>query len=91
MGDRLDAIAVGVVIAINAILGFTLELRARRAMEAVTQLGATRATVMRDGRLTAIDAASLVPGDLMICRLGRRCRQTRRSWRKPTFGATKRR
>ena len=65
MGDRLDAVAIGAVIAINAILGFTLELRARRAMEALTQLGAARATVMRDGRLTAIDAASLVPGDLI--------------------------
>ncbi|MEO7273021.1 MAG: HAD-IC family P-type ATPase, partial [Vicinamibacterales bacterium] len=65
MGDRLEAAAIGVVIAINAALGFTLELRARRAMEALMHLGATRATVMRDGRLLAVDARTLVPGDLI--------------------------
>ena len=55
----------GAVIAINAILGFTLELRARRAMEALMQLGASRATVVRDGALMVIDAERLVPGDLL--------------------------
>ena len=65
MRDRVDAAAIGAVIAINAILGFTLELRARRAMEALMQLGATRATVVRDGALMVIDAERLVPGDLL--------------------------
>jgi P-type Ca2+ transporter type 2C len=65
MGERLDAIAIGAVIGINALLGFVLELRARRAMEALLQLGAAHATVVRDGRLSSIDADYLVPGDVV--------------------------
>jgi P-type Ca2+ transporter type 2C len=65
IGDRLDAIAIAAVIGINAILGFALELRARRAMEALLQLGATHAIVLRDGVLSSIDAEGLVPGDVV--------------------------
>ena len=65
MGDRLDAIAIGAVILVNAFLGFALELRARRAMEALLQLRATHATVVRDGVLSSIDAEGLVPGDVV--------------------------
>ena len=65
MGDRLDAVAIGTVIGINALLGFVLELRARRAMEALLQLGATHAAVVRDGILSSIDADQLVPGDVV--------------------------
>ena len=89
MGDRLDASAIALVIAINAALGFTLELRARRAMEALMDLGAARATVMRDGRLAAIDAGALVPGDLIDLAAGRRSRRTPGWLRKSTFAPTK--
>ena len=65
MGNRQDAIAIGAVIGINALLGFVLELRARRAMEALLELGATHATVVRDGILSSIDADHLVPGDVV--------------------------
>lgn len=34
MGDRLEAAAIGAVLAVNTLLGFVVELRARRAMEA---------------------------------------------------------
>ena len=65
MRDLLDAAAIGVVIAVNALLGFALELRARRAMEALLGLTAARATVLRDGQVISIDAEGIVRGDVI--------------------------
>ncbi len=65
LGDRVEAAAIGAVIVLNAALGFVVELRARRAMEALLEYQAARATVLRDGRLTGIDATDLVPGDVI--------------------------
>jgi len=70
LGDPIDAGAITAVIGINAALGFTIELRARRAMEALMRLGATLAAVVRDGRLSIIDAEGLVPGDLLELTVG---------------------
>jgi len=65
MDDRLEAAAIGVVIALNAGMGFVIELRARRAMDALLQLDASRASVVRDGRLLDVSADVLVPGDVV--------------------------
>ncbi len=35
LGDRLEAAAIGIVLVINTVIGFTTEWRARRAMEAL--------------------------------------------------------
>ena len=64
-GDRLDALAIGAVLVINTLIGFVTELRARRAMEALLQLDAPRALVVRGGRRREIDARELVPGDVI--------------------------
>ena len=70
--DYLDAgVIVGVVI-INAIIGFVQEGRAEQALEAVRSLLANRATVVRDGERHEIDAAELVPGDLVLLESGDR-------------------
>ena len=41
LGDRIESIAIAAVLAINTIIGFSTELRARRAMEALLQFDAT--------------------------------------------------
>ncbi|MBK8133871.1 MAG: HAD-IC family P-type ATPase [Gammaproteobacteria bacterium] len=70
--DYLDtAVIVGVVI-INAVIGFVQEGRAEQALEAVRSLLANRATVVRDGERHDIDAAELVPGDLVVLESGDR-------------------
>jgi len=61
-----EGAAVVVVLVINGIIGFLTELRAVRSMEALRELGTARVTVRRDGRLIRIDAAELVPGDIVI-------------------------
>lgn len=65
LGDRLEAAAVGAVLAINALIGFVTELRARRAMEGLLQYQAPRASVLREGRLQVVGAEALVPGDVV--------------------------
>ena len=70
MGDRLEAIAILAVLVINTTLGFVVELRARRAMEALLGLDVPHATVVRDGRPVEIDARDLVPGDVILIEAG---------------------
>ena len=65
IGDWIEAAAIAVVLVINTALGFLTEWRARRAMEALLELQASRAAVMRGGVLQAIDAELLVPGDVV--------------------------
>ena len=72
MGDRLEAAAIAAVLVINAVLGFVTELRARRTMEALLELDVSRATVIRDGRVQAISAGEVVPGDVIRLDAGHR-------------------
>ncbi len=64
-GDAPEAVAIGAVILINALIGFFTELSAVRSMEALHRLGRVTARVRRGGELVQIDAADLVPGDLV--------------------------
>ncbi|HET7216591.1 MAG TPA: cation-transporting P-type ATPase [Vicinamibacterales bacterium] len=70
MGDRLESAAIAAVLVINTAIGFLTEWRARRAMEALSQLDVSRASVVRDGRLQLIAAEALVPGDLIEVNAG---------------------
>ena len=65
IGDWIEAAAIAAVLLINTALGFLTEWRARRAMEALLQLQAPRATVVRSGRLQVIDATAVVAGDIV--------------------------
>ena len=65
LGDWAEAAAVAVVLLINTVLGFTMELRARRTMDALLKMNVIRASVLRDGHLITVDAAVLVKGDIV--------------------------
>ena len=69
-GDLLEAVAIGGVLLINTLLGFSTELRARRAMEALRRLEVPRANVIRDGRTVEIAAHDVVPGDVIEIEAG---------------------
>lgn len=69
-GDLADATAIAVVLALNVALGFTTELRARRAMEALLALQVARAVVVRDGKRRDVPAGELVPGDVIVLEEG---------------------
>lgn len=66
LGDYPEAMAVGVVIVINTLIGFATEIRAMRSMESLRDLGSMTANVQRDGDLRAVPAEDLVPGDVVV-------------------------
>ncbi|PKQ30417.1 MAG: ATPase [Actinobacteria bacterium HGW-Actinobacteria-10] len=71
-GHGVDAIVIGAVVVFNALVGTTQEWRAEKALEALRGLAAPRARVVRDGETLDIDAADVVPGDLLILETGDR-------------------
>lgn len=72
LGERIEAVAIGVVLLINTVIGFVTELRARTAMAALLRLDVPRAFVVRGGQLRALDAHALVPGDVVEIDAGQR-------------------
>ena len=69
-GDAADTIAIAAVLALNVALGFAVEIRAHRAVEALANLEPHTAVVVRDGVTTEIDAQLLVPGDVLLLEAG---------------------
>jgi Ca2+-transporting ATPase len=70
LGEIVDAIAVGAIVIINALVGFFQEYRAERAVLALRAMTAPRARVLRDGRAVVISAAEVVPGDVVLLDAG---------------------
>ncbi len=66
LADREDGIAILVVIALNVIIGFIVELRGVRSMEALYRLVQVNVRTRRDGRVQEIRADRLVPGDIVV-------------------------
>lgn len=69
-GENLDAIAIGAVLTINAIIGFVMEYQAGQSMEALKKLTIASAKVLRDGNLQEISSYHLVPGDILYVEAG---------------------
>jgi magnesium-transporting ATPase (P-type) len=62
-------VILGVVL-VNALVGFVQEGKAERALDAIRNLLAPRAVVVREGRREEIDAEGLVPGDIVLLASG---------------------
>ncbi|MFG1827680.1 magnesium-translocating P-type ATPase [Microbispora bryophytorum] len=70
VGERTDAVVIGVIIALSVGLGFANEYRAERAVEALHEHMRSRARVLRGGTLVERDVTDLVPGDVVQLKLG---------------------
>jgi Ca2+-transporting ATPase len=70
LGDLADTSVVLVVVVLNTAVGVGQELRAERAVAALSDLAAPRARVRRDGRDLLVAAADVVPGDLLLLDAG---------------------
>ncbi len=66
LGEYRDVVAILAIVVMNALLGFVQEFRAERALAALRRLAAPQATVVREGRAIHVDAAELVPGDVIL-------------------------
>ena len=60
-----DALVIGIVLAVNAAVGFFQQFKAENSMRALKRLVSPQASVRRDGRVQLIDARGLVPGDIV--------------------------
>lgn len=68
--DYIDSIIILVIVVLNAVIGLVQESRAEKAIEALQKLSSPQAHVIRGGAALVIDAAALVPGDLVILSTG---------------------
>ncbi|MHA1576115.1 MAG: cation-translocating P-type ATPase [Candidatus Thorarchaeota archaeon] len=66
----IDAIVITAIVIFNAIFGFVQEFKSEQALEALKEMAAPRATVMRDGMWQTIEAREVVPGDLVTLEAG---------------------
>jgi calcium-translocating P-type ATPase len=72
VGSHVVAAAVVLIILLNAAFAFVQEVQAERAVEALAQYLPQRAKAVRDGVRGEIDAAELVPGDIVVIEEGDR-------------------
>lgn len=72
VGDIKDSIIIAVVLLINATIGFITENSADRSLAALRRMLTPVARVRRDRRVSEIDAAELVPGDIVLVEAGDR-------------------
>ena len=70
LGDFTEAIAIMLIVILNAIMGIIQESRAEAALAALKKLAAPEASVIRDGHRQSIPAPQLVPGDIVFLEAG---------------------
>ena len=65
-----DAAIIAAVVVLNTTIGVVQDVRAQRAIDALSRMAAPVARVWRDGRLRELPAAELVPGDVVRLEAG---------------------
>lgn len=68
--DLADSAIILLIVVLNAILGVVQESKAERSIEALKQLSAPAARVLRDGKQIQIASRELVPGDVVYLQAG---------------------
>ncbi|MGQ0709407.1 MAG: cation-transporting P-type ATPase [Rhodoferax sp.] len=72
LGHVADTVVIVAVVLANAFIGFVQEGKAEKAMDAIRDLLAPRANVLRQGLRTSIAGEELVPGDVVLLEAGER-------------------
>ncbi len=61
-----DTILILLIVFANGVFGFVQEYNAEKSIEALKKLSPKKVTVLRNGKKAVIDAAELVPGDILV-------------------------
>lgn len=70
LGHGVEAAAIAIIVLFAVLLGFVQEYRAERALEALRQMAAPTAAILRDGQEIEVPAREVVPGDITLLRAG---------------------
>ena len=70
IGEAVDAVAILVIVLLNAIVGAIQEYRAHRAITALRRMSSPQATVLRASQVKRKSARELVPGDIILFEAG---------------------
>ncbi len=65
-----DVIIILIVVVINSVLGVYQESKAEKSIEALQNMSAAKAKILRDGVMKVIDSRDLVPGDVVLLEAG---------------------
>ena len=68
--EFFEPLLILLIVVLNAIMGVMQESKAEKALEALKNLSAPHARVIRDGKESVIDASQLVPGDIIRLEAG---------------------
>lgn len=70
LGHVVDGTVIVIVVLVNAIVGFVQEGKAEEALNAIRDMIAPHAVVVRDGERHSVDARDIVPGDIVMLEAG---------------------
>lgn len=70
LGEWVDSSVIFGVVMVNALIGFLQEIKAIRAIDALSKLIIGEATVIRDGKRQRINAKELTVGDIVVLQSG---------------------
>lgn len=68
--EFLEPVLILLIVVLNAIMGVMQESKAEKALDALKNLSAPHARVIRNGQEAVIDASQLVPGDIIHLEAG---------------------
>lgn len=69
-GELFEPLLIVVIVILNAVMGVYQEGKAEKALESLKNMSAPHARVIRNGKEEIIDAADLVPGDIIKLEAG---------------------
>ena len=70
LGEFVDAVAIIVIVVLNAVVGVVQESKAEKALAALRKMASPNAQVIRNGHQQAIPSRELVPGDIVLIEAG---------------------
>ena len=70
IGEYTNAIFIGIVVAINSIIGTTQEYNAEKSAEKLQEMIKVQTTVIRNGSKLLVNASDIVVGDIILLESG---------------------
>jgi P-type Ca2+ transporter type 2C len=70
--ELIDAVSIGAIVVLNAVIGLVEEGRATRALDALREMAAPQARVVRDGVPVEVPGLGVAPDDLVLIAVGER-------------------